>query len=78
MQVTRRYYPMRFPFLPAEVVSFFRDHYGPTQRAFAALDPGGQRALHRDLTQLWTDHNQACDGSTVVEAEYLEAVASRA
>ena len=78
IQTTPRMYPMNYPFPPAEVVEFFRAFYGPTNRAFAALDEGGQAALRADLTELWSTHNQAEDGTTRVEAELLEVIAVRA
>lgn len=77
LDTTKRLYPMRYPFPPAEVVEFFRVYYGPTDRAFAALDAAGQGALRRDLEQLWAGNNRARGGSTHVEAEYLEVVAIR-
>lgn len=67
-----------FPFSPADVVEHFRLYYGPTQKAFGALDENGQAALRQDLEQLWAANNQASDGSTLVDAEYLEVVAQRA
>lgn len=67
-----------FPFSPAEVVEHFRLYYGPTQKAFGALDEQKQAALRKDLEQLWATHNQATDGTTKVEADYLEVVAVRA
>jgi SAM-dependent methyltransferase len=67
-----------FPFSPAEVVEHFRLYYGPTQKAFGALDEQKQAALRNDLEQLWAAHNQATDGTTKLEAEYLEIVAVRA
>ena len=77
LDVTKRLYPMRYPFPPAEVVEFFRVYYGPTNRAFAALDAAGQSALRDDLEQLWSANNLARDGSTHVESEYLEVAAVR-
>jgi SAM-dependent methyltransferase len=77
METTKRLYPMRYPFAPAEVVEFFRLYYGPTNRAFAGLDTAGQTALRDDLEQLWSGNNRATDGSTDVQAEYLEVVAIR-
>jgi 2-polyprenyl-3-methyl-5-hydroxy-6-metoxy-1,4-benzoquinol methylase len=77
LEITKRLYPMRYPFPPAEVVEFFRTYYGPTNRAFAALDADKQAALRSDLEQLWTGHNKASDGTTQIEAEYLEVVAMR-
>ena len=64
-----------FPFTPAEVVEHFRSYYGPTQKAFGALDENAQAALRKDLEELWAANNQASDGTTVVDAEYLEVVA---
>jgi SAM-dependent methyltransferase len=67
-----------FPFSPADIVEHFRLYYGPTQKAFGALNEEKQAALRKDLEQHWATHNQATDGTTRVEAEYLEVVASRA
>ena len=67
----------KYPFSPAEVVESFRKYYGPTQRAFGALDANGQAALRNELAQLWAEHNQATDDTTYVEAEYLEVAATR-
>ena len=78
LKLTRRMYPVRYPFPPAEVVEFFRTYYGPTNRAFARLDAEKQAVLRSDLEALWREHNQATDGGTAIEAEYLEVVATRA
>lgn len=77
LQLTRRMVPFRLPMSPEQTVDYFRAWYGPTLRAFAALDEDGQAALRRDLTRLWAEHNRATDGTTHVEAEYLEVVATR-
>jgi hypothetical protein len=67
-----------FPGSPADIVEHFRLYYGPTQKAFGALDEAGQAALRQDLEQLWTKHNRVTDGSTEVESEYLEVIAVKA
>ncbi|MDA1108100.1 MAG: class I SAM-dependent methyltransferase [Proteobacteria bacterium] len=77
IQLTRRPYPIRYPFGVAELVEFYRTYYGPTQRAFEALDEPGQAALRRDLEQHWSSYNRATDGTVHVESEYLEVVAPR-
>jgi SAM-dependent methyltransferase len=77
LRLTRKMYPMNYPFPPADVVEFFRTYYGPANRAFAALDADRQAALRSDLEQLWSEHNRAGDGRTGIEAEYLEVVATR-
>ena len=77
LQITRRMVPFCLPMTPEQTVDYFRAWYGPTLRAFAALDEDGQAALRRDLTRLWSEHNRATDGTTHVEAEYLEVIAIR-
>lgn len=77
LQLTRRMCPFIYPFPPAEVVESFRKYYGPTQRAFDALDADRQAALRSELEHLWAEHNQATDNATYVEGEYLEVVAVR-
>jgi SAM-dependent methyltransferase len=67
-----------YPHSPEETVTLFRTWYGPTVRAFAALDEAKQRSLFADLVQLWSDHNTAGPGATRVESEYLEVIAVRA
>ena len=78
LKLTKRMCPFEYPFPPADVVESFRMYYGPTKRAFEALDDNGQAALRKDLEQLWGQHNQATDGTTYGEGEYLEIVATRA
>ena len=75
--MTRRMYPFTYPFPPAQVVEFFREYYGPTNRAFASLDADKQAALRADLDRHWIDHNKATDGTTYLESEYLEVEAIR-
>jgi SAM-dependent methyltransferase len=78
LTLTRRMYTFNYPFSPSEVVDFFWSYYGPTNRAFASLDQEGQKKLHGELERLWSDYNLAGGGLTVVAAEYLEVIATRA
>ncbi|HEX5076008.1 MAG TPA: class I SAM-dependent methyltransferase [Gemmatimonadaceae bacterium] len=75
LTLTPRLITFEYPFGPEETVNQFRLWYGPTLRAFAALDEPNRSALRRDLERLWTDHNRATDGTTRVQSEYLEVVA---
>ena len=77
LHMTRRLYPFKYPFGVAEVVEFFREYYGPTNRAFSSLDADKQAALRDDLEQLWSRHNQATDGTVYLQSEYLEVQALR-
>ena len=78
LSLTRRHYQLNYPFPPSDVVNFFRLFYGPTNRAFASLDRAGRKNLHQELETLWSTHNRAQDGITLVDAEYLEVIATRA
>jgi len=78
VRFSRRIALMRYPFPPAETVEFFRQYYGPTRQAFAALDAAAQAALQRELVELQTANNIATmPGTTQVAAEYLEVIARR-
>ena len=74
---TARNIVFTFPIPPSEVVEHFRNYYGPTQKAFGALDENVQGALRKDLENLWSEHNEKTDGTTVVSSEYLEVIATK-
>jgi SAM-dependent methyltransferase len=78
LKMTRRHYNFTYPFPPADVVEFFRQYYGPTNRAFASLSGDSAKSLRNELEALWSAHNRGGDELTVVAAEYLEVVAIRA
>ncbi|ESR22843.1 class I SAM-dependent methyltransferase [Lutibaculum baratangense] len=52
----------------------FRTWYGPTNRAFAALDEAGQEALERDIRALLDGLNRGGSDTLIVPSEYLEVV----
>ena len=79
LRLTRQTARMCFPLDPAGTVDFFRRYYGPTLRAFGALDASGQAALRRDLVELQTRHNVSTQpNETDTPSEYLEVHARRA
>ena len=67
-----------FPLSVVETVEFYRKYYGPTQRSFEALAEEKQLELRRDMESLYATHNRASDGTTHIEAEYLEVEATLA
>lgn len=75
--MTRMMASLKFPFPVRDTVEFYRLHYGPTLRAFAGLSEEGRSDLRRDLEDLYSQHNISMDGTTHIEAEYLEIVATR-
>jgi hypothetical protein len=58
----------------AHWIQIFRDFYGPTHKAFAALDATGQAALERDIVYLLERLNVAGESALTVPGEYLEVV----
>ncbi len=68
---------LHYPYSVPETVEFYRYYFGPAQRAFATLTEDKQQHLRDDLERLWAQYNLATDGSTLVEAEYLEIIAVR-
>ena len=77
LECSRRLYELSYPFPPADVVEFFRVNYGPMTRAFASIKEDAQHQLREELSDLWSRHNRATDGTTRVDAEYLQVVAVR-
>ena len=61
----------------AHWIDVFRNFYGPTHKASAALDPVRQTSLTEDITALLERLNVAGPNSLVVPAEYLEVVITR-
>jgi ubiquinone/menaquinone biosynthesis C-methylase UbiE len=76
MRVQRRHFNFRYR-SPAHWIQVFRDLYGPTHKAFAALDDNGRHALERDLTALLEQVNSAGATSLVVPSEYLEVIVTK-
>jgi hypothetical protein len=77
LECSRHLYELSYPFSPADVVEFFRANYGPMTRAFASIGEEAQQQLRAELTDLWSRHNRATDGTTRVDAEYLQILAIR-
>lgn len=63
---------------PAHWLAVFRDYYGPTNRAFAALDPNGKAALEADILALLARFNRGGADTLIVPSAYLETVITRA
>ena len=61
----------------AHWIEVFRNFYGPTHRAFAALEPTRQAGLAEDITVLLERLNVGGKNSLVVPGEYLEVVITR-
>jgi ubiquinone/menaquinone biosynthesis C-methylase UbiE len=59
---------------PQHFVETFRRFYGPTLKAFEALDANRQAALAAELTQLASARNVDRNGALNVQGEYLECV----
>ena len=77
LEVRERTFTWRFV-SAEELVAFFRRWYGPTVKAFAALDENGQAALMSDLVALADRFDRLDDeGALAIPATYLDAVAVR-
>lgn len=59
---------------PAHFIHIFRTFYGPTLKAFEALDEVGRARLDADLTRLLTSQDRRAGRALAVPAEYLEIV----
>ena len=76
IHVERRIFNFRYR-SPAHWIDVFRDFYGPTHKAFLALDDAGRAALHGELEQLLVRRNVGRVNTLRVPGEYLEIVITR-
>lgn len=77
LKVERKTFAFRY-LSAAHFVQVFRDLYGPTHKAFAALDATGQAALERDITALLGEFDIGGGRGLVAPSEYAEVVITRA
>ena len=63
---------------PAHWLEVFKTYYGPTNRAFAALDAEKGAALEADIMALLARMNRGGEEALIVPSEYLEVVVTKA
>ena len=74
-ETTSRQRAYTFRFTSAQdYVAYFRRWYGPTLKAFEALDVSGQRSLAADLAALADEHDTHRSGDVAIRSTYLESV----
>jgi hypothetical protein len=76
LRATKRSFTFRYH-SPEHWLEYFSTDYGPTLKAFEALDNAGQEALARDLLDLWRRFNRSSGDTLVAPGDYLEVVATR-
>jgi hypothetical protein len=76
IRLTRKQYPQWvYPFSVAELVEYFRLHFGPVRSAFAALDEVGRQSLVEALASNFASFNLGTDDRVHISGEYLEVAA---
>ena len=63
---------------PGHWLEIFKTYYGPTHRAFAALDAAKQAALEADIVDLLKRMNRGGNATLIVPSEYLEVIITKA
>jgi SAM-dependent methyltransferase len=76
VRITRRDFVFRFR-SAADWFETFQTYYGPTVKAWAALDDAGRASLRQQLLELAEGANRQPGGALIVPAEYLEVVVTR-
>jgi hypothetical protein len=76
IKAERRHFAFRY-WSPEHFLDVFKVYYGPTFKAFAALDDAKRQCLTSDLIGLIASLNRADDGTMVVPSEYLEIVITK-
>ena len=73
---TRRYFDFRYK-SAAHWLEVSRSYFGPTNRAFGALDTAKQAALQADLVELLGRMNRGGLDTLIVPSKYLEIVVTK-
>jgi ubiquinone/menaquinone biosynthesis C-methylase UbiE len=76
LTIRERTFTFRFT-SPEEFVTFFRLWYGPTLKAFAALNEIARDALESELVELATQVDRLGGDAVAIPASYIEALATR-
>ena len=76
IEIEKKYFNFRYR-SPAHWLEVFKTYYGPTNRAFAALDAGKQAALEADILDLLKQLNRGGKATLIVPSEYLEVVTTK-
>jgi SAM-dependent methyltransferase len=72
LEAATRHYNFRYR-SPQHWLETFRSYYGPTLKAFAAIDEAARHGLREELEALARKHNRG-EGALVVPSAYLEVV----
>lgn len=73
---TRKVAAFRFPSSQA-FLDYFRQFYGPTVAAFAAVERDVAEVMAGQLLAMLDGHNTAADGTLAMDVPYLEVIAIR-
>lgn len=76
VQVTTKQFTFRYR-SAQEMFETFRDYYGPTVKAWAALDDAGKAAFEEQLVAHFEAHNRRTDGALTVDSDYVEVVVTK-
>lgn len=76
VEVTRRHFVFRYE-SAAAFFETFKTYYGPTFKAWGALDEAGQASFREQIVALAETHNRNEGGALAVPSEYLEVVITR-
>lgn len=76
VQAERRNFIFRYK-SPEHWLDVFTNYYGPTHKAFAALDAKGQAALQADVRELMQANRRQGETTLVIPSPYLEVVVTK-
>ncbi len=73
IDITKQIFNFRYA-SPSHWMKVFKAYYGPTHKAFAALDADKQAALEADLIAVLERMNRGGSETLIIPSEYLEVV----
>jgi ubiquinone/menaquinone biosynthesis C-methylase UbiE len=77
LTVTKYLYPFKFPFKPSEVADQFIKFNGPFLGCYKRLDDDGKIAFREALTGVFSGSSKTTNGTTEIDAEYVEVIGTK-
>lgn len=78
LKLNRRVFRQTIPMSPPDASEHFITYFGPTKTLYGMLDESNRTKYRNELSNLWAENNLSTDGTTTVDSEYLEVIATKA
>jgi hypothetical protein len=77
LTLKRKILKEHLPMSPSDVTELFITYFGPAKTIYGIIEDDKRAKFKSEFEALWGKNNISTDGTTTVEAEYLEVIATK-